>query len=33
MQQAFEVIVQRLGADTVSTSYRRGLGMSPAARK
>ena len=33
MQQAFELIVERLGPDAVKDSYRRGLGLSPRATK
>ena len=33
MQQAFELIVERLGADAVRDSYRQGLGLSPRATK
>ena len=33
MQQAFEMIVERLGPDAVRDSYRRGLGLSPRATK
>jgi hypothetical protein len=33
MQQKFEAIVDKLGADTVRNSYRRGLGLSPVVKR
>lgn len=33
MQKLFEVIVEKIGPETIRESYRRGLGMSPAVKK